>query len=187
MLIFSGVWAIAKGMNSCQCFGRVSRPAASSFLYSGVAGRGVIKPKIGSPGGQLRIPYRVRSATQGVSLSMPKIKEVMAKTLRWASRSSTTAYSPGLLKPFFTSARLAGSMDSIPMKIHLPPAAAIRSTRSEEHTSELQSRLHLVCRLLLEKKNRQHGPQGRLPSRHRHHDDQRRVARDDRGGQHPPS
>src|SRR5439155_25413305 len=27
-----------------------------------------------------------------------------------------------------------------------------RSTRSEEHTSELQSRGHLVCRLLLEKK-----------------------------------
>src|SRR2546429_4238455 len=26
--------------------------------------------------------------------------------------------------------------------------------RSEEHTSELQSRLHLVCRLLLEKKSR---------------------------------
>src|SRR2546429_621330 len=28
----------------------------------------------------------------------------------------------------------------------------INSPRSEEHTSELQSRLHLVCRLLLEKK-----------------------------------
>src|SRR2546422_5945153 len=28
------------------------------------------------------------------------------------------------------------------------------SHRSEEHTSELQSRLHLVCRLLLEKKKR---------------------------------
>src|SRR2546422_3862198 len=28
----------------------------------------------------------------------------------------------------------------------------ILSNRSEEHTSELQSRLHLVCRLLLEKK-----------------------------------
>src|SRR5687768_18248202 len=28
--------------------------------------------------------------------------------------------------------------------------------RSEEHTSELQSRLHLVCRLLLEKKNREY-------------------------------
>src|SRR2546429_4294681 len=28
--------------------------------------------------------------------------------------------------------------------------------RSEEHTSELQSRLHLVCRLLLEKKKNNH-------------------------------
>src|SRR2546422_7061911 len=31
--------------------------------------------------------------------------------------------------------------------------AAQDPSRSEEHTSELQSRLHLVCRLLLEKKN----------------------------------
>src|SRR2546422_4326399 len=30
-----------------------------------------------------------------------------------------------------------------------------RPVRSEEHTSELQSRLHLVCRLLLEKKKKQ--------------------------------
>src|SRR2546429_3168724 len=30
------------------------------------------------------------------------------------------------------------------------------SARSEEHTSELQSRLHLVCRLLLEKKKTSH-------------------------------
>src|SRR2546422_10298776 len=29
-----------------------------------------------------------------------------------------------------------------------------RASRSEEHTSELQSRLHLVCRLLLEKKKK---------------------------------
>src|SRR3989449_5758128 len=29
---------------------------------------------------------------------------------------------------------------------------AVAAARSEEHTSELQSRLHLVCRLLLEKK-----------------------------------
>src|SRR2546422_5704201 len=35
-------------------------------------------------------------------------------------------------------------------------ASSIRSSsaRSEEHTSELQSRLHLVCRLLLEKKKK---------------------------------
>src|SRR5260370_31410525 len=32
-------------------------------------------------------------------------------------------------------------------------AAALEDLRSEEHTSELQSHLNLVCRLLLEKKN----------------------------------
>src|SRR5438874_9826251 len=41
--------------------------------------------------------------------------------------------------------------------IHAPSPfdlqASVRSTRSEEHTSELQSRRELVCRLLLEKKN----------------------------------
>src|SRR5687768_17892420 len=40
-----------------------------------------------------------------------------------------------------------------------------RLTRSEEHTSELQSRLHLVCRLLLEKKNE---PGGTRASRSGH-------------------
>src|SRR2546422_3716612 len=33
-------------------------------------------------------------------------------------------------------------------------AQILPSRRSEEHTSELQSRLHLVCRLLLEKKKK---------------------------------
>src|SRR2546422_5595539 len=34
-------------------------------------------------------------------------------------------------------------------------AQQVPALRSEEHTSELQSRLHLVCRLLLEKKKKQ--------------------------------
>src|SRR2546422_10159242 len=37
--------------------------------------------------------------------------------------------------------------------VERPAAPAPPRARSEEHTSELQSRLHLVCRLLLEKKN----------------------------------
>src|SRR2546429_6743536 len=46
-------------------------------------------------------------------------------------------------------------------QIEFSPEAAERGKfphymRSEEHTSELQSRLHLVCRLLLEKKNRKY-------------------------------
>src|SRR2546427_1842276 len=41
---------------------------------------------------------------------------------------------------------------AVPIRTHA--AAADRSTRSEEHTSELQSQSNLVCRLLLEKKNK---------------------------------
>src|SRR2546422_8537529 len=37
-----------------------------------------------------------------------------------------------------------------------PTANRHPRNRSEEHTSELQSRLHLVCRLLLEKKKQKH-------------------------------
>src|SRR2546422_3210194 len=36
--------------------------------------------------------------------------------------------------------------------------------RSEEHTSELQSRLHLVCRLLLEKKKKENAQPFKLTS-----------------------
>src|SRR2546429_2075242 len=44
-------------------------------------------------------------------------------------------------------------------------AQDVQFTRSEEHTSELQSRLHLVCRLLLEKKKKNYNKQ-RLVNTH---------------------
>src|SRR4051795_7591280 len=37
------------------------------------------------------------------------------------------------------------------------PSSGVQTCRSEEHTSELQSHSHLVCRLLLEKKKNTHG------------------------------
>src|SRR3712207_7161827 len=50
----------------------------------------------------------------------------------------------------------ASSTTSGPVRRSSPPAAtgprSPRRPRSEEHTSELQSRQYLVCRLLLEKK-----------------------------------
>src|SRR2546429_993264 len=52
------------------------------------------------------------------------------------------AISPGTLAPASTTSASASS----------GAARIVSGTRSEEHTSELQSRLHLVCRLLLEKK-----------------------------------
>src|SRR5260370_26589598 len=48
-------------------------------------------------------------------------------------------------------------------RAHPMLAAIIREERSEEHTSELQSHLNLVCRLLLEKKkNIQRAPYSRI-------------------------
>src|SRR2546429_3677290 len=41
--------------------------------------------------------------------------------------------------------------------------------RSEEHTSELQSRLHLVCRLLLEKKKKKQKKQSSLEENQKRH------------------
>src|SRR2546422_7061907 len=58
-----------------------------------------------------------------------------------------------------------GTLDPLPVRTvtGFPPPACTSSTRgrparSEEHTSELQSRLHLVCRLLLEKKKKKATP-----------------------------
>src|SRR5258706_6125609 len=42
------------------------------------------------------------------------------------------------------------NLKQMKMRMHRP-------TRSEEHTSELQSLTNLVCRLLLEKKNKEYG------------------------------
>src|SRR5439155_21864104 len=54
-----------------------------------------------------------------------------------------------LLRPWRRPKRITALSES-----H-PPSGAIREAqRSEEHTSELQSRGHLVCRLLLEKKKK---------------------------------
>src|SRR2546422_6038983 len=50
----------------------------------------------------------------------------------------------------------------------VPPARG-KPARSEEHTSELQSRLHLVCRLLLEKKKKKCKPTS-TPTKLRHSD-----------------
>src|SRR5258707_8630005 len=59
-----------------------------------------------------------------------------------------------MLRIFFGSLRTVCSVGSI-SRIRLSPASFIMNltinARSEEHTSELQSRQYLVCRLLLEK------------------------------------
>src|SRR2546422_3460030 len=74
----------------------------------------------------------------------------------------------------FRSVRIAAARSSA--SFFLPNlSASFCHPRSEEHTSELQSRLHLVCRLLLEKKKDEPGNPAVLvvnprPRRHVWHD-----------------
>src|SRR5439155_8937796 len=62
------------------------------------------------------------------------------------SWASSTARTP--------SSRLRGPGTTRGLRPGDSPSSSPEGVRSEEHTSELQSRGHLVCRLLLEKKKR---------------------------------
>src|SRR2546422_3283612 len=53
---------------------------------------------------------------------------------------------------FWTCSRFSASSHTRDWGPSMTSAVTSSPRRSEEHTSELQSRLHLVCRLLLEKK-----------------------------------
>src|SRR5438045_6711633 len=68
------------------------------------------------------------------------------------SRAAPTATcgSPSRARRGSAASRRPASSPSL--RCRAPTRAALRGDRSEEHTSELQSLRHLVCRLLLEKK-----------------------------------
>src|SRR2546422_3309065 len=73
---------------------------------------------------------------------------------RRGGNEDATAVGLGELHPVLTAEQPpAREDDQVPAGLEgLGRDLVEASTRSEEHTSELQSRLHLVCRLLLEKK-----------------------------------
>src|SRR3712207_6949452 len=79
----------------------------------------------------------------------------------------TTLFRSGLLPPG-AAEQLAGGRavlglavdavedvdDLLPQRLRIDAVLGVVGDRSEEHTSELQSRQYLVCRLLLEKKKK---------------------------------
>src|SRR2546422_7292952 len=93
-----------------------------------------LEPGGGDPrvGARARIPVRIDTK-----------KSAGGKTTgETAAQSFSLAYFMGII--LYTAILLYG--------INVMSSVLEEKTRSEEHTSELQSRLHLVCRLLLEKK-----------------------------------
>src|SRR5687768_18506662 len=92
---------------------------------------------------------------------------VSASYNRWYARVSRVAYHFFFNDTATTEIYTLSLHDALPILVEvidvfcaprgaarLCASAAASGARSEEHTSELQSRLHLVCRLLLEKKNK---------------------------------
>src|SRR5205814_4245697 len=95
----------------------------------------------------------------GSSLAPPANAKSSATSGTAGSRTSQASMPPGLTTRSMLVAARAEVTES-PASITAAstmPAAARPAARSEEHTSELQSLRHLVCRLLLEKKKVQLG------------------------------
>src|SRR5205814_10410303 len=108
----------------------------------------------------LRTPRTLSPSTFFFSLSRRPPRSTLFPTRRSSDLTAlgrvcsggSTSTSTGTVPP---SSHFSSSIRS-PKNSHTARATASNgsATRSEEHTSELQSLRHLVCRLLLEKKNK---------------------------------
>src|SRR5690242_21629670 len=65
------------------------------------------------------------------------------------ANSASTSFASPVQLPSAKMAQMSAALTSLTSG----PALSMVTERSEEHTSELQSHVNLVCRLLLEKKN----------------------------------
>src|SRR5256884_2556165 len=87
-----------------------------------------------------------------VGLAFACLPLVFAWVARLYGRDSALLALTALaVSPFFV---IVGHLNLLDGGFTFWLTAAVLALRSEEHTSELQSRLHLVCRLLLEKKKK---------------------------------
>src|SRR5690625_6874248 len=92
--------------------------------------------------------FRAVGAPEGVFQTLHAATEDVERVIR----------DPRIQAVSFTGSDRAGSLVASIAASEIKPAVLELggSDRSEEHTSELQSRGHLVCRLLLEKKHERH-------------------------------
>src|SRR5690625_5825335 len=84
-----------------------------------------------------------------INMLQPKLDQAATRARAGSTRvwfcSQLPISTPNTDSPVFSG--------PLPEKIQMNTMPESTGERSEEHTSELQSRGHLVCRLLLEKKN----------------------------------
>src|SRR5207302_8921725 len=115
--------------NVCPCALQTCRQHCSIHSPMTIFRRRVVTP---TPPSLVKFSHRASAVTTGASSSVP-----------------TRDHVPELRNAVPSRAEMAATADPVSWV-----AGAITDTgRSEEHTSELQSRENIVCRLLLEKKN----------------------------------
>src|SRR5256884_598271 len=109
----------------------------------------------------LMVPLRNRLALGRIAMNMIELRKLQGKNATMAycfalngnGKVCSRGMLPWELYEDAATGSAAGSLGAyLVRRGRLSPGHTL-SIRSEEHTSELQSRLHLVCRLLLEKKN----------------------------------
>src|SRR5437868_8166964 len=101
---------------------------------------------------ELSKSYRGRKVVDDVELEIGQGEVVGLLGPNGAGKTTTFYILVGLARP--DSGRVLLNGDEITdLPMYLRARSGISYLRSEEHTSELQSRFELVCRLLLEKKN----------------------------------
>src|SRR5258708_32271730 len=92
-----------------------------------------------------------------ILLDLPTMHDVLLifffLMIRRPPRSTLFPYTT-LFRSASCNAMRAGSRNPMPFSRSVSPMPTRTAPRSEEHTSELQSPDHLVCRLLLEKKKK---------------------------------
>src|SRR2546429_3715506 len=111
------------------------------------------QPAATEPSGREFLRGAAVAATGTAALAFPMVAKAQGPiTMRW---QSTWPQKDIFHEYALDFAKKVNDMTGGDLKIDVLPAGAVVPAfglRSEEHTSELQSRLHLVCRLLLEKK-----------------------------------
>src|SRR5690554_7257403 len=100
----------------------------------------------------------MRSRTEVLVTTEKKIKrEIFTHKLIITPKLKSSSCTPKKRELMFSSGLIScinTGHNSIRNQTKVPPKIPAIAPRSEEHTSELQSRPHLVCRLLLEKKKK---------------------------------
>src|ERR1035441_8074819 len=140
----------------CWCFAPTGCTAQWMQATSLVSSRGIVTCSL--PCG-IWSPSPTRKTAAIISASRPSVSAALnASACTAGGRTSSTEYSVQLLTACYNISVQAIRVSTQFGARRQVPRAALQAgpalTRSEEHTSELQSLRHLVCRLLLEKKNK---------------------------------